>query len=451
MTKRWGVLGAVVVAAACGGGTGDGGIGPSEDYSLALARSTLAIAQGAQDTVTVTVNRDNFTGAVTLRLDGAPSGVTGSFDPPAPTGNTSRLTITVASSVHAGPYPLTVNGTGSPGNRSAPLALTVSAVAGSPVNAPSSVVAVGASTTTIQLSWHDNSTNETGFNVERASGSGAFTQVATLNANATSYEDAGLTVEQSYRFRVRAFADNSTSPYSNTLTASTCLAGETSPAYRPYRELMALVSCTGPLYVSGSSAVPLNALRDAGSMLEAMLLHRPDVGSALKTGGAVTGVFARTETVCDVVYFSAYQGTDLCARGAGGLGGTAALPATACSEKNVLKQADDPYQRGTPGGENICVHELSHTVMNVGLSASDRVQIQQRYDAARTEGLWTGDYAMENAEEFFAEMSQTYFCANPETPNALHHGINCADELRNYDFKTFQLIDGIYRGSSDLR
>src|SRR2546421_5106512 len=158
MTKRWGVLGAVVVAAACGGGTGDGGIGPSEDYSLALARSTLAIAQGAQDTVTVTVNRDNFTGAVTLRLDGAPSGVTGSFDPPAPTGNTSRLTITVASSVHDGPYPLTVNGPGSPGNRSAPLALTVSAVAGSPGNAPPAVAAARAAATTIPPVAHAHST-----------------------------------------------------------------------------------------------------------------------------------------------------------------------------------------------------------------------------------------------------------------------------------------------------
>src|SRR5205823_6939688 len=125
--------------AACGGGTGDGGIGPSEDYSLALARSTLAIAQGAQDTVTVTINRDNFKGAVTLRLDGAPSGVTGSFDPAAPTGNTSRLTITVTSSVHDGSYSLTVSGAGSPGNQSAPLALTVSAVAGPTEDSPLSL------------------------------------------------------------------------------------------------------------------------------------------------------------------------------------------------------------------------------------------------------------------------------------------------------------------------
>src|SRR2546429_553750 len=130
MTKRWGVLGAVGDRAACVARTGNGVVGPSEDYSLALARSPLVVAQGAQDTVTVTVNRDNFTGAVTLRLDGAPSGVTGSFDPPAPTGNTPRLAITVASSVHDGPYPLTVNRAGSPGNPSAPLALTVNAVAG---------------------------------------------------------------------------------------------------------------------------------------------------------------------------------------------------------------------------------------------------------------------------------------------------------------------------------
>ncbi len=90
--------------------------------------------------------------------------------------------------------------------------------------------------------------------------------------------------------------------------------------------------------------------------------------------------------------------------------------------------------------------------MNVGLTDVDRSRIQDRYEAAKSEGIWAGDFAMENADEFFAEMSQTYFCANPEVPSFLHtHGINCADELSDYDPVTYALIDDIYRGTADLR
>ena len=49
-------------------------------------------------------------------------------------------------------------------------------------------------------------------------------------------------------------------------------------------------------------------------------------------------------------------------------------------------------------------------------------------------------------------MAQAYFCANPEIPSFLHtHGVNCANELRDYDPVTYDLIDGIFGGSADLR
>jgi len=129
-------------------------------------------------------------------------------------------------------------------------------------------------------------------------------------------------------------------------------------------------------------------------------------------------------------------------------------PATACSERNLLKQPDDPFGRGTrPDGENVCVHELAHTIMNVGLTETQRTKIRQRFATAQVQALWQGDFALTNADEFFAEMSQAYFCANPEVPSFLHtHGINCANELRAYDLNTFRLINGIYgQAAADLR
>ncbi len=98
-------------------------------YALSLAPPSLTIDQGASSPATVTIDRTNFTGAVTLSLTGAPSGVTGSFSPSAPTGTSSTLTLAVGSSVAAGTYHLTVHGqaTGA-ANQSAALDLTVNAV-----------------------------------------------------------------------------------------------------------------------------------------------------------------------------------------------------------------------------------------------------------------------------------------------------------------------------------
>ncbi|MDH3291296.1 MAG: hypothetical protein OEO20_10525 [Gemmatimonadota bacterium] len=95
--------------------------------ALGLSRtpSALTIAPGGSGTTTVLLTRTNFTGAVTLSLASPPVGVTGSFNPSAPTGASSTLTLDVGSGVTPGVYPLTVEGTGSAGTRTTPLTLTV--------------------------------------------------------------------------------------------------------------------------------------------------------------------------------------------------------------------------------------------------------------------------------------------------------------------------------------
>src|SRR2546426_910898 len=126
--KHWLRCGLVLVAglSLAVGCAKDGGTGPAADYALSLAPTALTIVQGATGTTTVTITRTNFSGAVTLSLGGAPTGVTGSFSPSAPTGTTSALTVSVGAAVAPGVYNLTVAGTGGPGNRSTPLTLTVS-------------------------------------------------------------------------------------------------------------------------------------------------------------------------------------------------------------------------------------------------------------------------------------------------------------------------------------
>ena len=87
--------------------------------------------------------------------------------------------------------------------------------------------AVGAAEFTLR--WADNSKNETGFKVERATGSnGTFAQVATTGANVTSYVDRSLAAATLYRYRVRAYNGAGHSSYSNIASGTTPAAGANS-------------------------------------------------------------------------------------------------------------------------------------------------------------------------------------------------------------------------------
>jgi hypothetical protein len=89
--------------------------------------------------------------------------------------------------------------------------------------APSNLSAAAASSSRINLSWIDNSTNESGFKIERCSGAGCanFTQIATVNPDVTTFTNSGLARSKSYSYRVRAYNAAGNSAYSNIATAKT--------------------------------------------------------------------------------------------------------------------------------------------------------------------------------------------------------------------------------------
>jgi len=86
---------------------------------------------------------------------------------------------------------------------------------GSAPAAPTNLKAEPQSTTEIQLTWTDASTNETGFRIERRTLSEPYQEVGTVGANATSFLAGGLTSGTFYVFRVRAQNAAGNSPYSN--------------------------------------------------------------------------------------------------------------------------------------------------------------------------------------------------------------------------------------------
>jgi hypothetical protein len=89
--------------------------------------------------------------------------------------------------------------------------------------APTNLRAVATSRTRIQLTWTDNSANETGFQIERCRGNRCtnFVRVATVGANVTSFGDVGLSRGTTYTYRVRAVNDAGASTFSNTAAATT--------------------------------------------------------------------------------------------------------------------------------------------------------------------------------------------------------------------------------------
>jgi len=124
-------------------------------------------------------------------------------------------------------YPITVS---SPGFSSVTLTITLILTNPPPPSAPSNLAASAVSASQVQLTWTDNSNNETGFQIERAlSIGGPWTQIVTTAAGTTSYGDSGLLASTLYYYRIRATNAAGDSPYSNQAVAST-LAGSTNPA-----------------------------------------------------------------------------------------------------------------------------------------------------------------------------------------------------------------------------
>jgi hypothetical protein len=91
---------------------------------------------------------------------------------------------------------------------------------------PSNLLASSVSSSQINLTWVDASTNETGFKIERAPVStGPWAQIGTTGTNVASYSSTGLSASTTYFYRVRATNASGDSGYTNTASAATQASG----------------------------------------------------------------------------------------------------------------------------------------------------------------------------------------------------------------------------------
>ncbi len=101
------------------------------------------------------------------------------------------------------------------------------------INPPTGLTATTISNSEIALAWTDNSSNEDGFKIERKIGElGTYSQITTVGASVTTYNNTGLTADTKYYYRVKAYnAANGDSHYSNEDYSVTTVVTYTSPAW----------------------------------------------------------------------------------------------------------------------------------------------------------------------------------------------------------------------------
>jgi hypothetical protein len=114
---------------------------------------------------------------------------------------------------------ITVSSPGSP-SVVVPVTLTLTAVPGVPA-APSNLTVRAVSSSRIDLTWRDNSSNESGFRVERSTNGTSFNEIGTVGPGITTYASTGLTRNTRYYYRVRAYNASGNSGYSNTANIRT--------------------------------------------------------------------------------------------------------------------------------------------------------------------------------------------------------------------------------------
>jgi len=179
-----------------------------------LAPTALAAAgsSAAQIDLTWTDNSNNESG---FSIDRSPDGVSGWVTIGSVGANVtaySDTTLTENTTEYYRVYANSVDG---------PSLYSSVANAASRLNAPTALSPAVASASQINLSWADNSSFETGYQVERSLDNATWTVIATTAANATTNASTGLAGCTTYYYRIKAVSAGNTSTYTGSVNGLT--------------------------------------------------------------------------------------------------------------------------------------------------------------------------------------------------------------------------------------
>ena len=72
------------------------------------------------------------------------------------------------------------------------------------ISDPTHLTLIRDNESTVSLAWEDNSDNENGYVIERKAGSDVYEELVIKDANTTSHIDTGLTIDETFSYRVKA-------------------------------------------------------------------------------------------------------------------------------------------------------------------------------------------------------------------------------------------------------
>lgn len=196
--------------------------------------------------------------------------------------------------------------------------------------------------------------------------------------------------------------------------------------------------------IKASNIVDPKALIEAKRIITMMLKDvRPDIKNRLVAKKAALAIIPRDKFVTSLPEFSYLSGkTDVNGnpydsfkiRGLGAKG----RPVTATSEENLLKLPNDTFK-----AEDITVHEFAHAVMNLGFTFADFEKINDLYKNAVKKGYFRGTFAMVRIDEFWAELTQSFFSVNNE--------IGGPEQILAQDYDSYNYLKQIYNTELELK
>ncbi len=227
------------------------------------------------------------------------------------------------------------------------------------------------------------------------------------------------------------------------------------PFYKKYTDALGIA-------ILSSEKVPDAALVVARDIAIHMLAKRPNLRAEMVKKKMRVGVMAQSESTTDIPEhrnnkkpsrddprltpgeranydngIGKMTDKEYWDRRARGLGGNP----TTCAEENLLGYPGTRYY-----GENIFVHEFSHTIMGVAIRTADPTlyaEIQAAYKEAMANGLWKNHYGSTNASEYWAEGTQTWFWSNYEYMDG-NTRVQTPEDLWRYDPKLYALLGRVY-------
>lgn len=218
----------------------------------------------------------------------------------------------------------------------------------------------------------------------------------------------------------------------------------------------------GGVPVVSSRDVSDEALQEAALTLAKLSAKQPHLLQILREEEVHVAVIGSREPLTSI---PAYEVLELDANtdwnAYRGIGATQWLPVSSCAEENILCLQGDRYR-----DENICVHELSHSLqgsggklptprfVDFGEDDLGNFDLNERIKMVYEMGkgyLWTNTYASTNHEELWAEGVQSFYSVNyphsSRVGDGIHNDIWRRDLLDDYHPELTSVIGKVFEAS----